>query len=492
VKDILLIQAPSRLQQLQRLKTRRPEMDAPLPLIYLAPYLLNAGFSVEIIDLRIDGVAALEEYLRKRKPLLAGLSVMPGSMLRSTIALSRRIKSISTETKVIWGGTFPSLHYEICVGVPEVDFVGCGDGELTLTELAQALAESPDRSDFRDISGLAYRRDGKAVVTPARGPVDIDRNPVGAWHLVDKYMHRYLGDTGVISINTARGCPYTCSFCYNTVLYPGFKRYRTKSIAAVMEEVKYLNGKYPLQRLLFMDDDFLAHRSRGLHLLTAIHRAYPHLRSRIDARVDEVKDVQFTGQLKELGLESVFFGVEGVSGEFLERIRKGCDTNDAIEAATACAKFDIAGTYSFTCGYPDETISDLFDRVSLSQLIKKIHPRSRCQIEIISPILGTPLFAQLQQRQMVPELRPDNWTHFSDWKSAKNKPWIKDGRFYEAFQLAFFLAFSTSVGTDGDLRPVTRWLSLWSRNRLGRVRRDLPEYRLGNYILKKMIWGLDA
>src|ERR1035438_3170211 len=115
--------------------------------------------------------------------------------------------------------------------------------------------------------------------------------------------------------------------------------------AAVMEEVKYLNGKYPLQRLLFMDDDFLAHRSRGLHLLTAIHRAYPHLRSRIDARVDEVKDVQFTGQLKELGLESVFFGVEGVSGEFLERIRKGCDTNDAIEAATACAKFDIAGTY---------------------------------------------------------------------------------------------------------------------------------------------------
>jgi anaerobic magnesium-protoporphyrin IX monomethyl ester cyclase len=492
VPDVLLVQTPSRVQQLQLLKTRRPEMEAPLPLLYLAPYLLDAGFKVTIIDLRIDGTRVLDNYLKERCPLLAGLSVMPGSMLRTSMSISRRIKALSPRTKVVWGGTFPSLHSSICLGDPHVDFVCCGDGETTLLELAQILKEPRQSADFQKVKGLAYRIDGQVVVTPARQPADLEQQPVGAWALVEKYMPRYLGDTGMISINTARGCPYTCSFCYNTVIYEGFKRYRTKSVGAVMEEVHYLNRKHPVKTLLFMDDDFMANRNRGLQLLSAIHEEYPALRVRIDARADEIKDEECTAQLKAFGLESVFFGVEGVSTEFLQQIRKGCETTDAIDAARVCAKHDIAATYSFTCGYPQEKLSDLFDRVALAELIRKVHQRSRCQLELLSPIIGTSIFRDLQNQNMVPDLLPDLWAYFSDWKSAKQKPWIQNPQFYEAFQLAFFLAFSTAVGTDGQLRFITQQISNWSRYRLlGRYSR-LTEYRAGNYMLKRMIWGVAA
>src|SRR5215470_12161454 len=149
-------------------------MEAPLPLLYLAPYLLDAGFKVTILDLRVDSTRVLDNYLKERCPLVAGLSVMPGSMLRTSISISRRIKALSPRTKVIWGGTFPSLHSSICLGDSHVDFVCCGDGETTLVELAQMLAESPESADFQKVSGLAYRNGGRIVLTPPRQTADLE------------------------------------------------------------------------------------------------------------------------------------------------------------------------------------------------------------------------------------------------------------------------------------------------------------------------------
>ena len=487
MQHIVLIQPPSTLQRLQRLKSRRPELEAPLPFVYIAPYLLDAGFSVQVLDLRIDSLAALRRTLQATRPLIAGISVMPGNMLRDAIAVTRLVKSQSPSTTVVWGGTFPTLHDDICLQVRDLDFVVCGDGEVTLGELAVALRDS---RPVETVDGLAYIRDGALHRTAPRHPVDLDRRPVGAWQLLDRYIPHYLGPSGLLSINTARGCPYRCTFCYNTAIYRGFNRYRTRSIEGVLEEVEHLVSRYRPRALLFMDDDFLANRKRGTELLTVLHERFPHLRYRIDARADELSDASAVAQLAAQGVESVFFGVEGVSGEFLSRIKKGQDTHTTFEAATACAANGITATYSFTCGYPDETYRDLYDRVEMASALRTLHPRSRCQIEIVSPVLGTPLYAELERNQLMPAKTPEAWAYVSDWKSAVAKPWIADASFYEAFQLAFYLAFSVRAGLDGGPRLVSAVLSRWSRRRLGGRRPTrLPEYRAGNHLLKKLIWG---
>jgi radical SAM superfamily enzyme YgiQ (UPF0313 family) len=303
-------------------------------------------------------------------------------------------------------------------------------------------------------------------------------------------MPHYLGPSGLLSINTARGCPYRCTFCYNTAIYRGFNRYRTRSIEGVLAEVDHLVSRYRPRALLFMDDDFLANQKRGTELLTVLHERFPQLRYRIDARADELSDAAAVAHLAAQGVESVFFGVEGVSGEFLRRIRKGQDTHTTFEAAAACAANRITATYSFTCGYPDETYRDLYDRVDMASALTALHPRSRCQIEIVSPVIGTPLYAELERNQLVPAKSPEAWAYFSDWKSAAAKVWIADAQFYEAFQLAFYLAFSVRAELDGGPRLISNLLSRWSRVRLaGRRPIKLPEYRAGNYLLKKVIWG---
>jgi len=487
---VLLIQPPSALQRLQRFKSRRPELEAPLPFVAIAPGLLETGFDVEVVDLRIDALGGLGRVLRETRPLIAGISVMPGSMLLDTIRITRFIKRCSPGTSVVWGGTFPTLHHRICLQEKDLDYVVCGDGEETLAELAIGLRDAGPRFSPGDVRGLAYRDAGEIRVTEARPPADLDRRPLGAWHLLDRYMPVYLGPSGMLSINTARGCPYSCTFCYNTAIYRGFNRYRTKSIDAVLAEVGHLVERYSPRTLIFMDDDFLANRRRGSELLQAIHRRFPRLRYRIDARADEIKQPGVAALLAGQGLESVFFGVEGVSGEFLGRIRKGQETDATFEAAGACARHGLQGTYSFTCGYPDETADDLYDRVEMARLLRALHPEGRSQIEIISPVLGTPLYGELLSRNMVPEGDIGDWCRFSDWKSAAGKGWIADGRFYESFQLAFYLAFSAGSRLDGGLRLPARLASGWSRFRLcGKRPKRLPEYGLGNRALKRMIWG---
>ncbi len=491
--EILLIQPPSTLQKLQRLKSRRPEMEAPLPFVYIGPYLIDAGFEVTVLDLRIDDLSALRRCLERSRILIAGISVMPGSMLQDTMRLTRLIKRLSPGTRVVWGGTFPTLHYRLCLQADGLDFVVCGDGEETLTELGMALRDGGDSATFENIKGLAFVRDGEIHATAARPPVDLDRRPIGAWHLLDRHMPHYLGPSGLVSINTARGCPYPCTFCYNTAIYRGFNRYRTRSIDASLEEVNFLVERYDPRSLIFMDDDFLANRKRGIELLERIHRQHPHLRFRIDARSDEIEDAPSTAHLAALGLESVFFGVEGVSSEFLARIQKKEESSSTIEAAKVCARHGVQGTYSFTCGYPDETYADLHDRVGMAAVLATLHPSSRSQIEIISPVIGTPLYEELNGRNLVPTDDLQTWCHFSDWKSARNKAWIADGRFYESFQLAFYLAFSAGSGLDGGPRSLSRLLAAWSRFRLsGDPRTALPEFRAGNYLLKRIIWGGSA
>ena len=340
-RAILLIQPPSTLQKLQRIKARRPELEAPLPFVYLASYLQDAGFPVHVLDLRIDSMASLERCLKELRPLVAGISVMPGSMLRDAIEVTRRIKLVSPATKTIWGGTFPSLHYGLCLQARDLDFVARGDGEWTLRELATALAAD---GDWKSVAGLAYVEDGQVQTTAVRQPVDLNEKPVGAWDVLDRYIPYYVNPSGLLSINTARCCPNSCTFCYNTALYPGFNRYRTKSIEASVEEIQYLHKRYAPRTLIFMDDDFLANRKRGLELLETAHTLFPRLQYRIDARVNELTNPAVVSRLASLGLQSAFFGVEAASGEVLRRIRKGCGTDATLEAARTCHRFGIAGT----------------------------------------------------------------------------------------------------------------------------------------------------
>jgi len=390
----------------------------------------------------------------------------------------------------VWGGSFPSLHHEACARWPAIDFVVCGDGEETLPELAGALRDGATPEALRAIDGLAFEHEGELVTTRPRQPVDLDRSPIGAWSLVERYMPSYLGAHGHLALNTARGCPFRCSFCYNTALYKGFKRYRAKSVEGVLEEVAYLAARYPIRCLRFWDDDFLGNERRAVALAEALRGRYPELTYHAAVRPDELRQRELVSQLAKTGLASVFVGAESGSEEVLSGLEKGTHTNDTLEGARVCAANDIIGTYSFTCGYPGETREALFATVRMAQQIKRLDPRNICFLEIISPVRGTVLSRGLEFPADTPESL-DAWCHVTDWKTARGKRWIDDPGFYEAFQLAFLLAFTSQrTHKERGLHLHTQLVSRWAQARLfDRRPRRLAEFALANRLVKRLLWS---
>ena len=115
-------------------------------------------------------------------------------------------------------------------------------------------------------------------------------------------------------VQATRGCPFTCSFCTVPTLNPGF---RTRTIEAVLNDIRYDNFRYWWQRKIvwFWDDNLTAKRKWIRELLT---RMIPMKRWWLtQASMDIADDPQLLDLMKQSGCIGVFFGIESFGDESL-------------------------------------------------------------------------------------------------------------------------------------------------------------------------------
>ncbi|MDH6128357.1 KedN5 family methylcobalamin-dependent radical SAM C-methyltransferase [Kitasatospora sp. GP82] len=141
-----------------------------------------------------------------------------GWNVRAFGSLAATYRQLRPHGWVVFGGTHASCQAErLFRQYPEVDIIVNGEGELTFAELLKARLAGRASSDLDDIPGISFRRaDGTIVTTEERARIenlDIIPSPflTGAIELLDENgCFRY----DVALIETNRGCPYRCSFCY--------------------------------------------------------------------------------------------------------------------------------------------------------------------------------------------------------------------------------------------------------------------------------------
>ena len=121
-------------------------------------------------------------------------------------ALKKRLPDVV----IILGGPEVSYHYNKLLDQhPYVDFIGVGEGEHTFREFLRALV-TDRRADLQTIAGLAQRKDGKPFLPAPRAyEKDLDQFP-------SPYITGVLDVCGVrggVNYQTARGCPFVCTYC---------------------------------------------------------------------------------------------------------------------------------------------------------------------------------------------------------------------------------------------------------------------------------------
>ena len=201
-----------------------PLESMPLAAGYLKATALADPELAGRVDIRIGNFPGGRTHVQMADTLFDGdlpdvlaFSVL-GWNFRSFGALAETYKQLRPDGLVVFGGNHVSDQadrvFRLC---PEVDVVVNGEGELTFAELLRArLAGGDPDSRLAGIAGISWRSAAGPVDNPARPRMeDLDVVPspllTGAIELTGPDgVFRY----DVALLETNRGCPYKCSFCY--------------------------------------------------------------------------------------------------------------------------------------------------------------------------------------------------------------------------------------------------------------------------------------
>ncbi|WP_336159399.1 KedN5 family methylcobalamin-dependent radical SAM C-methyltransferase [Amycolatopsis sp. VC5-11] len=152
-----------------------------------------------------------------RPPDVLAFSVL-GWNYRAFGALAETFKQINPAGWVVFGGTHVAEQAERVFRMfPEVDVVVNGEGEFAFRDLLHAYLDRVPRTGLGAVEGISYRDpEGSTVTTPARKRIaDLDEIPspflTGALEMTDE-EGRFRYDVALMETN--RGCPYKCAFCY--------------------------------------------------------------------------------------------------------------------------------------------------------------------------------------------------------------------------------------------------------------------------------------
>jgi radical SAM superfamily enzyme YgiQ (UPF0313 family) len=127
-----------------------------------------------------------------------------------------------------------------------VDTIVCGEGEVTLLELVNALRTGSGPSS---VSGLWYREDGEVRQTPPRAQLNPDTLPLADFtDLISEESSRaWVG----FPVHGSRGCVNTCSFCNSRRHVP---RFRQRSVDHIVAELRRDVVEYRVKRIAFTDN----------------------------------------------------------------------------------------------------------------------------------------------------------------------------------------------------------------------------------------------
>jgi radical SAM superfamily enzyme YgiQ (UPF0313 family) len=228
----------------------------PLGLLYLAAFLRDRRFEVEIFDgTFMDGDQEFVEALEKHNPHVVGITAIKpnGDKVLELAEIAQDCGSF-----VIVGGPDPTYTPEAYLNHHSVDLVVHHEGELTLAEVLEAMrGEDQFTIALAGMAGIAFRDEtGNIVVNPRREYLlNLDELPFPARDLVDmdRYIQVWREQNGYasLSISVSRGCPYGCEWCADAVHGQDF---RIRSVESVVAEVKSLMGRYEIDRLRVVDD----------------------------------------------------------------------------------------------------------------------------------------------------------------------------------------------------------------------------------------------
>jgi anaerobic magnesium-protoporphyrin IX monomethyl ester cyclase len=364
--------------------TRPRNRRLPLAVLALGA-VLEGREEYEIVDGNLDEkpLETILSLIDRHRVELVGVSCMPGPQMAAGMEVSREIRRLRPQVKIVWGGYFPSIYPDTALNAKYVDFVVRGQGEDALLELIDALR---GKRSLDSILGLSYKDafglHRNNAERPMKGP---DSFPWSPFHRlpVENYLRPSFFGKHTAVHHASIGCPFNCSFCGVHAAYG--REERMESPERTVAILKHLVSEYGADSVQFYDMNFFLREDHARKLMDLM--APLNLRWWCEARVDIMSRYsdETMEAIKRAGCTMIFFGAESGSDWALKEMQKGITTEQTLAMARRTRQFGIIPEFSFVVGNPKAPELDTRETLQFIRKIKRINPDSEIIVQHYTP-----------------------------------------------------------------------------------------------------------
>jgi radical SAM superfamily enzyme YgiQ (UPF0313 family) len=326
--------------------------DFPVGFAYLASALRNAGHEVFGLNPNNDpGYSSAHEMLREKilrelkghQPQIIGLGGLctDFKFIKDAIEI---IRAQAPDVPIVCGGGIINNDAEFIFDTLHPDFCIIGEGEEVLVQLTNMLESGIQ--DYEKIPNLGYWNQGVSKFTERDfNYIDINkrcfpdyesfgvRQMLDDFSLASRFLYRYTrADPRPMTIVTARGCPFNCTFC----VHQKGPKYRSRSIENIIQEIKFLYEQYNFNILIILDELFAVNKSRLKEFCSVLIDARNNLGWDFDWMFQAHASASFDRETLEIardaGCRFFSYGLESASPRVLASMNKKTKPPQIIEA----------------------------------------------------------------------------------------------------------------------------------------------------------------
>jgi radical SAM superfamily enzyme YgiQ (UPF0313 family) len=377
-------------------------------------------------DMLLPTDAEFIEYLKICRPTIVGLSAVVSASYPQVKKITKIIKTLFPDTKIICGGALTSSA-NVILNKTGTDICVVGDGEIAWVKLLDNLKTNNHQwnyNNLKTIKGLAYLHENEFIFTGFGEKIPNEEMVFTDYELLKKglklrpetfgyYFTKAINllefrtdqrtyekgrKPNVANVCISKGCVARCTFCQRSS-----RGIRTRDLKSLEKHIIELKEKYDVGFIHVIDENFGSSKSHTYEA-AKIFKKHDMLWICTGVRCTSVKfeDVKF---YKEAGCCSLRYGIESGSQKILDIMEKAFNVEDIKAAIGYCADLEIFSQLALMLGMPGESNTTVKET---GVFVGELSYRQGLPIKynpfgffFALPTPGTPLFEYAQQTGVI-------------------------------------------------------------------------------------------
>ena len=437
----------------------------PQELIYVGTLLKKVSNQVKLIDAIAENLS-FNQTIKALKNISPDyiISIIGFECFEDDIKVINKIKKQLPNTKIIIFGHYPTLFPKEIFENSKVDIIIRGEPDLTIYELLQKIKNN---KDFSSLEGIAYRKDGKKVINPiSKRILNLNKLPIPDRSLLKNklYYEPFLGKP-YTTIQTTRGCPYSCNYCVKT--FGKLTYFRNPE--NILMEIKDAYVNYGIRNFRFIDDTFTTDKKRVQDLCKLIIQERIKIKWTCLSRIDTL-DRKTATLMKKAGCKRIYLGIESGSQKIINYYNKNLKKEIILPIIKMIHKAGIETIGWFMVGSPDETDRDLEESVKLAK-------KSDLDFVVVSQLIvypGTPLFEKLKDK-----INFSLFPYKNEFKDKKHSIKFRklEQKFYKSFYFRIrYIPKGIRIAIIYPKETLSAFINLFSYTFLSRIKKDRKDF----------------